>query len=207
MEINLLNDPFPHVVIQDFYTPTELSDIKDELKFLNKPNKLMNVGTMHGGCGDTTHKALLLEDVYANRKISDIIMIFKRKYTKEFIDNIINALPTYQKLRYVNSRITKARYYFNGEKYGPHTDISRDFITLSYFHSHPRRFTGGELHCTDYNYTLDCSDNTFIMIPYYVKHEVLEVKISDDDYYNGNGRYCVTQFLNFIPNQYDKKIP
>lgn len=206
MEINLLENPFPHVLIKNFYTVDELENIKHELRFLNKPDKMMSSGFIHGGCGTTTHKALLLEEVYSNRKISDILTILDRKYTKEIVDSIIEKFPSYIKLRYINSKLTKARYYFNGEKYGAHTDYTTDFVTLSFFHSNPKKFSGGELHFTDYNYTVECSDNTFILFPSYVKHEVFEIKISDDEYYNGHGRYCVSQFLNLIPGKFDRRL-
>lgn len=206
MNIHLLDNPFPHVIINNFYTEQEVKDIKDELRFLMKPGKLMDPGLYHGNNGLTTHRALLLEEVYSDRRVSDILTIFKKKYDKNLINTIIEKWPMFEKLRHINSRLTKARYYHNGEGYGAHTDYNRDFIALSYFHSHPKRFTGGELHCTDYNYTLDCSDNTFILIPSYVKHEVIKVQIEDDDYYSGNGRYCISQFLDAIPHVTDKKI-
>jgi hypothetical protein len=206
MNIQLLNEPFPHVVIYDFYTEKELEDIKHELKFLTKPDKLMPPGIMHGMVEPTNHHALLLEDAYANRKISDILTIFKRKYDKNLVDLIVDKFPEFMKIKHINSRITKVRYYYNDDAYPPHIDITRDFLAFSYFHSHPRKFSGGELHCTDYNYTLDCSDNTFMLLPSYVKHEVLKVQIGDDEYFNGNGRYCVSQFLDVIPHQIDKKL-
>jgi Rps23 Pro-64 3,4-dihydroxylase Tpa1-like proline 4-hydroxylase len=206
MNIRLLDQPFPHVVIDNFYDDQELKDIKDELHFLAKPGKLMPPGRIHGAPGMTTHGALMLEEVYSNRKVSDILSIFKKKYTKEFIDSIVNKWPSFEKLRHINSRVTKVRYYHNGEGYVPHIDANRDFIALSYFHSHPKKFQGGELHCTDYNYTLDCADNTFILLPSYIKHEVIKVCIENDDYFNQNGRFCVTQFLDAIPHTIDKKI-
>ena len=206
MNIHLLNHPFPHVVIYDFYNKRELEDIKLELKFLTKPDKLLPPGTMHGFGGPTDHRALLLEDTYANRKVSDILTIFKNKYTTELVDSIVKKFPEFIKLKHINSRITKVRYYHNNDSYPPHTDYTRDFLAFSYFHSQPRKFTGGEIHCTDYNYTLDCSDNVFVILPSYVKHEVLKVQIEDDAYFNGNGRYCVSQFLDVIPHQIDKKL-
>jgi hypothetical protein len=206
MEIKLLDSPFPHVIINDCYSQEELEDIKLELKFLSKPNKLMVSGIMHGGCGGTTHKAILLEETYSNRKISDILTIFDKKYSKELVDQIVEKFPSFIKLKFINSKITKLRYYFDGEKYSAHTDTSRDFIALSFFHSNPKKFTGGEIHFTDYDYTVECSDNTYILFPFYIKHEVFEVKISNDEYYNGNGRYCVSQFLDVIPNIFDKRL-
>lgn len=206
MEIQLLETPFPHVIVNNFYSEDELVDIKHELKFLTKPGKLIPPGTMHGGGGHTTHKAIGLEEIYSNKKVSDILTIFKKKYDKNFVDTIVEKFPTFKKLQHINSRITKVRYYYDGEGYPSHMDYTRDFIALSYFHSHPKKFTGGELHCTEFNYTLDCSDNTFILLPFYAAHEVIEVKISEDNYYSGNGRYCVSQFLNVIPHRFDTKL-
>lgn len=199
MQIQLLDNPFPHVIVKNFYNDQELQDIKDEIKFLSKPGKMLDPGVYHGGNqGLTTHKALLLEKTYSNSRVSDILTIFRQKYEEDnfnFVDIIQSKFPSYKKLMYINNTITKVRYYHDGEGYGAHTDIYHDFLAFSYFHTTPKKFTGGELHCTDYNYTIDCSDNTLVLIPGYVKHEVLNTQISDDDYYNGNGRYCVSQFL------------
>ena len=59
-----------------------------------------------------------------------------------------------------------------------------------------KKFTGGELYFPQYNYEVDCSGNTFILFPGYVEHAVRKVSIDNDNYWNGNGRYCVSQFLN-----------
>jgi Rps23 Pro-64 3,4-dihydroxylase Tpa1-like proline 4-hydroxylase len=166
---------------------------------------MIKPGVHHGMNGLTTSQAVLLEKFYADKELSVILKIFKKTLNSDLIRDIVQRIQTFIKLQYINSVFTKVRYYHDGEGYGPHTDVELDFLTFSYFHTHPRKFTGGDLYCPDYNYTIDCSDNTFVLFPFYIKHEVLPVTIPNDEYWNGNGRYCVSQFLNLIPSNYDGK--
>ena len=62
-------------------------------------------------------------------------------------------------------------------------------------------FSGGELFFPEYDYEFECSDNSMIIIPSYVEHGVRKVSIKSSDYYDGYGRYCMTQFLASVPAQ------
>ena len=95
-----------------------------------------------------------------------------------------------------NSDITKVRYYHDGEYYEPHADKPFQFLAFSYFYKKPKKFTGGELFFPEYDYELTCDDNSLIMFPGWVEHGVKKVSIKDSDYYEGNGRYCISSFIN-----------
>ena len=62
----------------------------------------------------------------------------------------------------------------------------------------PKKFTGGELFFPEYNYELTCDDNSLIMFPGWVEHGVKKVSIKDSDYHEGNGRYCISSFINNV---------
>lgn len=205
MDIIISENPFPHVIVKNCYTNDELDLIRQELKFLTKKEKMSPPGIHHGMNGRTNAPAIYLESVYADKNISDILTIFKSKYSRQFVDGIISHFPSFIKLKYINSIVTKVRYYHNGEGYEGHIDSGRDFLAFSYFHTHPKKFSGGELYCPDYDYKIECDDNTLILLPFYIKHQVLPVSISDDEYWSGNGRHCVSQFLNLIPCDHDGK--
>ena len=68
----------------------------------------------------------------------------------------------------------------------------------AYFYKEPKKFTGGELFFPEYDYILESKNNSCIIFPSYFLHEVLQVKITDCDYYSGFGRYCMSQFTNII---------
>ena len=195
MNLQLLDDPFPHVLIENFYNEKELSLIQEEIKFLSYPNKLYKPGIHHSSLALTESRALHLEKAYTIPEISNILQITKKTLDDPFISTIVNKWPSLLRLRYIDLIITKVRYYHNGEGYKPHTDIGHEFLTFSYFHSLPKKFTGGELYFPQYNYEIECSNNTFILLPGYVEHGVKNVSIGDDDYWNGHGRYCISQFM------------
>lgn len=195
MKIEYLETPFPHVYCENFFDEKELELIWQELKFLSHPKKLFLPGVHHGNPMSTDSRALHLELAYGIQSISHILEINKKTLKPEFVNPIVEKWPFFMRLKFIDNVITKARYYHNGAGYAPHTDIKHDFLTFSYFHTQPKKFTGGELYCPDYDYTIDCSNNTLIFLPSYVKHAVTNVEINGDDYWSGNGRYCISQFL------------
>ena len=83
MNIQLLNDPFPHVLIKNFYEEKELELIKEELKFLTKPNKLLLPG-IHQGAGGLgglrESRALHLEEAYTIPELSNILQVTKKTF-------------------------------------------------------------------------------------------------------------------------------
>jgi hypothetical protein len=196
MNIKLLDDPFPHVLIENFYSERELVLILEEIKFLSHPNKLYKPGVHHASNSELTEsRALHLEKSYAMPELSNILQVTKKTLDTPFISTIVNKWPHLLRLRYVNMIITKLRYYHNGEGYQPHTDVGHEFLTFSYFHTTPKKFSGGELYFPQYKYQVECSHNTFILLPGYVEHGVKKVSINDDAYWNGDGRYCISQFM------------
>jgi hypothetical protein len=195
MKIKLLDCPFPHVLCEDFYDEKELALIWEEIKFLSYPSKLFNPGFHHDPSGTLTRsRALHLEKAYSIKELSNILQITKKTLDPPFVSTIINKWPSFLRLRFIDLIMTKIRYYHNDEEYRPHTDIAHDFLTFSYFHTNPKKFIGGELYFPKYNYEIECNNNTFILLPGYVEHGVRKT-IINDDYWNGNGRYCVSQFL------------
>ncbi len=197
--MQMLDKPFPHVIAKNFYNEKELELIKEELKFLTYPGKLLMPGIHHGsgGLGGLTEsKALHLEEAYKIPDISNILKVTQKTFDAPFVTAVVNKWPSFLKLKHIDFTMTKVRYYHNGEGYEPHIDVRRDFLTFSYFHTTPKKFTGGEVYFPKYDYEVDCTDNTFILLPGYVEHAVRTTLIDNDDYWKGNGRYCVSQFLN-----------
>lgn len=201
-EIKLLRTPFPHVIGTNFFNDEQLSEIWEELKFLSKPNKLFLPGVHHGAMGFgglTESRALCLEEAYRIRELSNILKIYKTILKEPEILRTTQEWPSYLRLSYIQRVITKVRYYHNGEKYGNHCDWRNDFLLFSYFHTEPKKFSGGEVYFREYDYTFECNHNTLIILPGYIQHEVKEVSLLNDDYWNGNGRYCISQFLSIEP--------
>lgn len=196
--ITLNRHPFPHIVGVDFFTTDELAAIQEELKFLFSPRKLYEPGVHHGAGGAgglTASRALCLEEAYRIREISNILTVYKNILQEPEIQRASDEWPSYLRLMSIERVVTKVRYYHNGDGYAPHTDLRNDFLLFSYFHTEPKKFSGGEVHFPEYDYTFPCDNNTLIIIPGYIQHEVLPVHIEKSAYWDGDGRYCISQFL------------
>ena len=202
-------EPFPHLIVDNFYDEKELELIWEELNFYTKPGKLFEAKD-YGGVEDRTNaKALALDSLYLNhepngqanyRKISNILTVNRKLFDSGILD-------TYASIHeccnlYYNSDVTKVRYYHDGEYYEPHRDSSFQTLIFSYFYKEPKAFTGGELYFPKHNYEYSCNNNSMIILPSWVQHAVNKVKIKESDYYAGLGRYAITSFLF---TQYDRR--
>ena len=59
-------DPFPHIIVKNFYNPDELHLIWEELDFYTKPGKLMKAEDFGGIVGYTNSSAIILDQLYRN---------------------------------------------------------------------------------------------------------------------------------------------
>ncbi len=199
IEGTTFSEPFPHLVIDNFYNDEELELIWEELKFLTKPGKLFEAKDFGGVVGKTNSHALSLDDVYQNksyRNISNILTVNRKLFTSSALDVFAKIHDCCSLAINCDEDYTKVRYYHNGEYYEPHTDKSFQFLAFSYFYKEPKKFEGGEIYFPKYKYELTCENNSIIILPGWVEHGVKEVKISDSDYYDGYGRYCISNFFN-----------
>ena len=74
----VLSEPFPHLVINNFYDDKELELIWEELKFYTKPGKLLEAKDFGGVVDKTNSHALCLDDLYMKesyRSLSNILTI------------------------------------------------------------------------------------------------------------------------------------
>ena len=202
LEVTKFEDPFPHLIVEDFYNKEELDLIWEELNYYTKPGKLLPAEKFGGIVGYTNSNALALDDVYGNgsvddnyRSLSNILTVNRKLFDCGVLDIFADTHPCCGISTETNYDITKVRYYHNGEYYKPHIDRSMHFLAFSYFYKEPKNFQGGELQFPQYDYELDCMNNSTIIFPGWVEHGVKEVKIEDSEYYDGGGRYCISSFF------------
>ncbi len=191
-------DPFPHLIIENFYNEKELELVWEELRFYTKPGKLLEAKDFGGVVDGTNSHALVLDDLYnvdKFRDISNILTVNRKLFDPEILGQIANMDDSCCIALLSNYDITKVRYYHNGEYYNPHTDAPFHFLAFSYFNQEPKKFSGGELYFPKYEYKYECDNNSMIIIPGWVQHGVNEVSIEDSDYYDGYGRYCISSFF------------
>ena len=198
-------DPFPHLIIKNFYNDDELELIWEELKFYTKPGKLLTAKDFGGVVDKTNSHALCLDAIYTTqnykernisyRNISNILTVNRKIFNKSVLEAFASIHECCVHAKKCDRDITKVRYYHNGEYYEPHRDTLQQFLAFSYFYKEPKKFEGGELYLPMYDYEFSCDNNSIIFLPGWVEHGVREVKIEDSDYYDCYGRYCISSFF------------
>ena len=177
LQITLYANPFPLMVVDNFYNEEELNLIWEELNFYTRPEKLLSAEGYGGIVDRTNAKALLLSEIHGCCSIANES----------------------------NHDITKVRYYHDGEYYDPHTDKGFQFLAFSYFYKEPKKFTGGDLVFPKYDFKLPCENNSMVIFPGWVEHGVRKVTIDNSDYFDGWGRYCISSFFGVKPRQMNQK--
>lgn len=203
LQCDAFTDPFPHIIIHDFYDDEELKLIWEELDFYTKPGKLLDAKGFGGVVDKTNSHALMLDDIYpaAYRRVSNILEANRKLFTSGVLDAFAQCHDCCSIAPKVNSDFTKVRYYHDGEYYQPHTDQAVMFLAFSYFYKEPKRFKGGELSFPRYEKLLTCDNNMTIIFPGWVEHGVTKVEIKDSDYFDGYGRYAITNFMNCLDKE------
>ena len=192
--------PFPHLILKNFYTQEELRLIWQELNFYTQPGKLFEAKDFGGVVNRTNSHAIALDELYYNkklRKISNILQVNRKLFHRDVLSGFARVDDSCGIAKMCNTDITKVRYYHDGEYYEPHTDLAFQFLSFSYFYREPKKFTGGEVYFPQYDLDYPCYNNSVIMFPGWVKHGVRAVKIDNSNYFEGNGRYCISSFFGF----------
>jgi Rps23 Pro-64 3,4-dihydroxylase Tpa1-like proline 4-hydroxylase len=206
MKIQLLKDPFPHVIIEDFYNEEELKLIWRELEFLTSPSKLLKSGkelaTALNPLDNSTYIAnsygITLDHIYPSRNISDILTIAQKVYEPLLIEKFASLHPLMGHIKYINRDCTKIKYYEDETYYLPHWDTAR-FTSLNYFFKEPKQFSGGNLNFPEFNYTIEIKNNMMVLFVGSILHQSTTLKSKDKVLFSGNGKYCISKFMDIVP--------
>ena len=198
LEAEIYCEPFPLMVVNNFYNQQELNLIWKELDFYTAPNKLLPAENYGGVVGFTNAKALLLDDIYRDRtkekeqanfrNVSNILTVNRKLFNCGVLDKFSELHGCWSIAPKCNHDVTKVRDYHNNEYYDPHTDRSVQFLAFSYFYKEPKKFIGGDLIFPKYDFKLPCENNSMVIFPGWVEHGVRKVTIEDSDYFDGWGR-------------------
>ena len=193
----LFKDPFPHMIVENFYNDDELKLIWEELDFYTKDGKLFDAHEFGGVIDKTNSKAIWLDKIFNKkyRNLSNILKVNRKLFDSAVLEAFSSVHDCCSIAKFCNYDVTKVRYYHDGDYYEPHTDKTVQFLGFSYFYREPKKFEGGELIFPKYDYTFDCPNNSLIMMPGWVEHGVSKISIKNSDYFDGYGRYAVTSFF------------
>jgi predicted 2-oxoglutarate/Fe(II)-dependent dioxygenase YbiX len=183
-----------YIKIDDFYSEEELSLIWEELKFLTYSHKL-DPPQKTGQQNPTMKKndGIFLDSVYTDRNISNILKVNRKVFTKDVMKKYNDLSEMHENIFNCNSDTTLISYYENNGFYKSHKD-NAVITALTWFFKEPRMFEGGDLIFSKSEEKIEVKNNTLIIFPSHMNHQVTSVKM-DGKAFSGNGRYCMSQFL------------
>jgi Rps23 Pro-64 3,4-dihydroxylase Tpa1-like proline 4-hydroxylase len=197
MKIQHYNEPFPYIIVDDYYDAKELESIWEELRFLCNPNKLGNKTAAAFDDDKNNLKSnvgVFLESIYKESCHSNILTsLFK---ITDIYHDVFNTHPSWF-FHYpsLTSNGCLLSYYEDGGYYKRHYDVSA--ITMcAWFYEEPRKFTGGDLTFSDYDLTCELKNNRVVFFPSQIYHEVAPVRMKHSNMGKKLGRFCVTTFFN-----------
>lgn len=207
MEWNFVDGGINAVVIDNFFTQEQLSQIFNELQELTTPENMKSEEDLSSANVEgkflTSKSGIFLEDYYSKNNYNDSPLM---RCTKEQMmlpevkDRLLEENPLYKCLYTCNVRSHLLSYYENGDYYNKHTD-SFFFTILSYFHKEPKSFEGGEIVCYSIDETqkvnIEPRNNRTVIIASCTPHEVTPIVMNPEDNFSGNGRWCATTFFTY----------
>jgi hypothetical protein len=195
VQVTLCKEPFEYIIIDNTYTEEELKLIFLELDYWTLSNYLMDpkdTGTArwNDGTSKKVNKGIFLDDVYRNRKHSNILNLNRKIYQIQLDQPsvILNFVKE------SNRDTTLVSYYENETRYNSHQDASI-LTAVTYLYKQPKAFEGGDLVLTNYGIAFEPWFNRTYIIPGVVEHEVTKVTMKSEDCGKGLGRYCISNFI------------
>ena len=198
MKLEVKQEPFPHIIIYNYFTEDELNHIWKELKFLTNQNKLLppseTGSAMIDGVLTKQNKGLFLDEIFPKREISDILTYSKKIFENNDLRKQIsdNGWVFRWWNESIGRYVTLLSYYENSDYYDPHEDYSF-FTNLIHLFEEPISFKGGELYFPDFDYTLPNVNNRMFIFPSNLTHEVKPITMNVEEF-SGKGRYTITHF-------------
>ena len=196
------NEPFPYILIDDFYDQSELDGIWEELDYLCNPKRMGRSSIQRGSAGvpdeNGVHQPLknawdmFLDSFFTSRDSSNILEINRKLLNQEMFKNHPHWL--FNHLDALNEDNTLIMYYENNDEYKPHRDLAR-LTAITWFYREPKKFTGGNLRFPWFDMEIECKHNRVIVFPSSIPHGVDKVGMEEKDMGKKLGRFAMTQFL------------
>ena len=183
------NDPFPHIIIENYFNEVEYNLVWREIEFLS--SKLKSPGNFSAAQNEngeylTDSSGLSLDSTYYDRSVSDILRIYDEKlFSGEFYDNVADENEYWEYFLKANKDYTKLRKYTNQQHYQAHQDMWVNVLVSTTIQK--EECEGGDLFFPNHAYMIPTKDNQTVIFPGWVKHGVTSVMSND--------RYAITKFI------------
>ena len=203
MNLQYKDSPFPHIIVTDYFTNTELSDIWKEIEFLTNDRKLLPPEQTGSGfikeTGELLKKnfGIFLDTAYTHRSMSNILHHTRKSFNQEMMKFAMDNNEIFAYLETCNKDTVLLSYYEEGGFYRSHKDKCALTI-LTHLYREPKVFTGGNLLFEKHDYKIDIENNKTIIIPSYIPHTVTEIEMKTGSSLSGLGRYCISHFISHL---------
>jgi Rps23 Pro-64 3,4-dihydroxylase Tpa1-like proline 4-hydroxylase len=203
MNCQFYNEPFDHILITNTYTIKELIEVWKEIDQsslkLKGPEHTMSAFN-DTGVYKKKNKGFFVD--YDKDKDKSSILKFREKFVNNVTCDVSGIIFKYYPSLNPNKKIwydftSLVSYYEDGDYYEPHRDSSL-FTSVTFLKKEESKFTGGQLNFPEYNLSIDPKNNTTIIFPSIVEHQVLPM--------NGSGRYSITNFIDMSSSCNDTQI-
>jgi hypothetical protein len=188
----------PVVKIENYYTEEELKLLWTDIDLLTVANQLLSP-KQNFSAVDSDNKPLKnnmganIDALFPDRNQSRILKVNRKIFTLS--DDLVKTHKYFRFLKYSNMDATKIAYYEEGEHYKKHFDHAAiTAVTIHY--KEPKAFTGGELVFEDGELVIPCENNTAIIFPSILYHEVKDIMMLEQK--SGYGRYSLIQFITMV---------
>lgn len=199
MEFNYIADGIDAVIIDNFYSQDQLTQIYYQLNGMTNSDIMVEDKDKLEAAVDLDGNYITAKyGVWFNDETLPLIKFSVENFSRKDVqDKFISFNSMYRILFHLNRRAHLLSYYENSGYYSKHIDASV-FTILNYFHQEPKQFTGGDiiLHSRDFSKKaiVETKNNRVVIIPSCTLHEVTEVKMTSRKL-DGSGRYCCSIFV------------
>jgi predicted 2-oxoglutarate/Fe(II)-dependent dioxygenase YbiX len=188
--IDLPNN-FSLPIIDDFYSETELSEIKDDLKLLSAVAELKvfvnKAAKDEKNNSKQKSNSFFLDDFYENKRdLSKVLKTNRKLFSEEVKAKLLEKSLFYEHIFYSNFDTTLLNFYEPTDYYQPHRDTSC-FTALTFFKL--EEFSGGNLIFPEYDIKVEAVENRLVIFPGFVLHGSEEV--------TKGIRVSMAQFINY----------
>jgi predicted 2-oxoglutarate/Fe(II)-dependent dioxygenase YbiX len=194
MKITSSVEPFPHILFGNFYSTCELKNIRRELSILSEFGKPANQtgSALKDGKVLKNNLGIFLPDIYKNLNASSIFKANRKLFAPVLMKEIVEVDFIFNYLPITNEDNILVQFYRGDDYYESHWDKAVYTVIIK-VDMPSKKYDGGDLKFTNYNYTVRLKSNEGIMFPSFLNHEVTPVNLKSGNVLDG--RITITNFV------------